>query len=76
MALSVLPLHSVALPPILQCILFFCERTIMNVDCRQYRKDMELLALKLKLKHAIADPRERREIEKRILVLEEELGLD
>jgi hypothetical protein len=48
----------------------------MSVDCRQYRKDMELLSLKLKLKHGIADPRERREIEKRILVLEEELGLD
>ena len=48
----------------------------MNVDCRQYRKDMELLSLKLKLKHGVADPEERQEIEKRIRVLEEELGLD
>jgi len=48
----------------------------MSVDCRQYRKDMELLSLKLKLKHGVTDPEERQAIEKRIQVLEEELGLD
>ena len=48
----------------------------MSVDCCQYRKDMELLSLKLKLKHGVANPEERQEIEKRIQTLEEELGLD
>ena len=48
----------------------------MNVDCRQYRKDMELLSLRLKLKQGVADPEERRKIAERIQVLEEELGLD
>jgi len=52
------------------------EQTIMNVDCRQYRKDMELLALKLKLKHGVTDPEERREIEERVRLLEKELRLD
>jgi hypothetical protein len=37
---------------------------------------MELLALKLKLKQGVADPEERRDIVKRIQVLEAELGLD
>ena len=52
------------------------EYTTMIVDCRQYRKDMELLSLKLKLKQGVSDPEEIREIQKRIRTLEEELGLD
>ena len=71
-----LPLQPAALPRILQCNLLLIEQTIMNVDCRQYRKDMELLSLKLKLKQGVADPEERRKIAERIQVLEEELGLD
>ena len=71
-----LPLQPAVLTRILQCDLFLIEQTIMNVDCRQYRKDMELLSLKLKLKQGVADPEERRKIVERIQVLEEELGLD
>jgi len=47
----------------------------MKVNCQEYRKSMELLGLKIRLKKGISDPREQKEIEKRIKTLEKELKL-
>jgi len=47
----------------------------MKVNCQEYRKSMELLGLKLRLKKGISDPREQKEIKKRIKTLEKELKL-
>ena len=47
----------------------------MKVNCKEYRKSMELLGLKLRLKKGIPDPREQKEIKKRIKTLEKELKL-
>jgi hypothetical protein len=47
----------------------------MKVNCQEYRKSMELLGLKLRLKKCITDPKEQKEIEKRIRILEKELKL-
>jgi hypothetical protein len=37
---------------------------------------MELLSLRVRLKKGVPDPKERKEIEKRIRILEKELKLD
>ncbi|MFH1293374.1 MAG: hypothetical protein ABIJ44_04515 [Pseudomonadota bacterium] len=47
----------------------------MKVNCQEYRKSMELLGLKLRLKKGISDLKEQKEIEKRIRILEKELKL-
>ena len=48
----------------------------MNVNCQDHRESMELLALRLRLKKSIADPKERKEVEERITILEKELKVD
>jgi hypothetical protein len=48
----------------------------MKVDCGQHRKTMELLGLRSLLEKGVMDPGEREEIERRIEILEKELGLD
>lgn len=48
----------------------------MPNDCGQYRKHMELLALRQKLEKGIADETERERIRMRIHDLEKELELD
>ena len=48
----------------------------MTNDCGQYRKNMELLALRRNLEKGIADERERERIRRRIQDLERELELD
>lgn len=47
----------------------------MKVNCQEYRKSMELLGLKLRLKKGISDLKEQQEINKRIRILEKELKL-
>ena len=47
----------------------------MKVNCQEYRKSMELLGLKIRLKNGISDLKEQKEIEKRIKTLEKELKL-
>ena len=47
----------------------------MKVNCQEYRKSMELLGLKLRLNKGIPDPKEQKEIEKRIKILEKKLKL-
>lgn len=47
----------------------------MKVNCQEYRKSMELLGLKIRLKKGISDLKEQKEIEKRIRTLEKELKL-
>jgi len=47
----------------------------MKVDCNEYSRTMELLALRQHLDKGVSDPQEREEIRKRIQALEEELGL-
>jgi hypothetical protein len=48
----------------------------MKVNCGQYSKSMELLALKRNLEAGIADEKERERTKERIQVLEKELELD
>jgi hypothetical protein len=48
----------------------------MKVNCGQYSKSMELLALKRNLEAGIADEEERERTKERIQVLEKELELD
>jgi len=48
----------------------------MKVNSQEYRKSMELLGLKLRLKEADTDQKKRDEIEKRIRILEKDLDLD
>jgi hypothetical protein len=48
----------------------------MKVNCREHRRSMELLGLKLRLEKGTIDPKERDEIEKRIRALEKDLKLD
>jgi len=47
----------------------------MKVNCQEYRKSMELLGLKIRLKKGISDLKEQKEIEKRIKTLEKKLKL-
>jgi len=47
----------------------------MKVNCQEYRKSMELLGLKIRLKKGISDLKEQKEIEKRIRTLEKDLRL-
>jgi len=48
----------------------------MNVDCKEHSKTMELLSLRMKLEKGIPDPKELKEVNKRIKILEKELKLD
>jgi len=48
----------------------------MTVNCVQYSKTMELLALKKNLESGIADQEERKRTRERIEVLEKELEMD
>lgn len=48
----------------------------MTVNCGQYSKSMELLALKRSLEAGIADEEERERTKERIRVLEKELEMD
>lgn len=48
----------------------------MEVNCQEHRKSMALLGLKLRLKNAPMNTKEREEIEKQIAILEKELDLD
>jgi len=48
----------------------------MKVNCQEHRKSMALLGLKLRLKDASVNDKEREEIEKQIAILEKDLGLD
>jgi len=48
----------------------------MNVDCKEHSKTMELLSLRMKLEKGISDPKELKEVKKRIRLLEQELKLD
>lgn len=48
----------------------------MNVNRQDHRKSMVLLSLRLRLKQGLSDPKERKDIEKRIRQLEKELELD
>ena len=48
----------------------------MKVNCTDHRKSMELLGLQLRLKEGISDPRERKQVEERVEILERELGIN
>ncbi|MFH1487617.1 MAG: hypothetical protein ABII06_01820 [Pseudomonadota bacterium] len=48
----------------------------MKINCQEHRKDMELLALRMRLGKGIPDPEELREVEERVKTLEEKLELD
>jgi len=48
----------------------------MKVNCAQYSKSMELLALKRSLEAGITDEEQRERTRERIEVLEKELELD
>lgn len=48
----------------------------MTVNCKEHRKSMVLLSLKMQLEKMVSDPVKCDEIEKRIAILEEELELD
>ena len=48
----------------------------MKVDCQQYRKSMELIALREKLYKESPDPVERKKLEDRIKILETELDIN
>lgn len=53
-----------------------CPPNEMKVNCQEHRKSMALLGLKLRLKEAAVNAKERKEIEKQIAILEKELDLD
>ena len=48
----------------------------MKVDCREHRKTMQLLGLRLLLEKGKPSPEKQKEIKKRISLLEKELKLD
>ncbi len=48
----------------------------MRGGCREHRKWMVLLGLQLQLKNSNHDPKNKAELEKKIMELEKELGLD
>jgi hypothetical protein len=52
------------------------DRVAMKVNCAQYSKTMELLALKKNLESGIADQEEQERTRERIQVLEKELEMD
>jgi hypothetical protein len=47
-----------------------------KVDCKEHRKSMELLALRIRLEKGNPDPKEFERIKKKIAQLERELDLD
>ncbi len=48
----------------------------MTIDCQEYRKTMELLALRLRLQNETPNPEELEEIQEKIRILEKELKVD
>ena len=48
----------------------------MKVNCQDYRKSMELLGLKMRLKKGISDPDEQENVKDRIRILEKELNMN
>ena len=48
----------------------------MKPLCREYRKSMELLGLRLQLEKRPLNPKEREEIENRVKALEKELDME
>ena len=48
----------------------------MNVNCQDHRKSMELLCLQMRISEGISDPKEKKEVERRIAFLEKELEMD
>ncbi|MBK5099767.1 MAG: hypothetical protein JJE15_02080 [Desulfobacteraceae bacterium] len=48
----------------------------MNINCHQYRKEMELINLRRRLEKGISDPKERKAIEKKVSALERDLKLN
>ncbi len=48
----------------------------MKVDCQQYRKSMELIALREKLYKENPELAERKKLEERIKILETELDIN
>ena len=48
----------------------------MKVNCQDYRSSMELLGLQLRLQQGISDPHEKKQVEARVQVLEQELGIN
>ncbi len=48
----------------------------MKINCKQYSKSMELLALRKKLEDGLMDEEELKRTRERIEVLEKELELD
>ena len=47
----------------------------MKVNCQDHRNSMELLGLRRRLKEGIPDPEEKKRVEERIQILEQELGI-
>ena len=52
------------------------EELAMKINCQEHRKTMELLSLRQRLEEGISDPKELKEVKKRIKTLERELQLD
>lgn len=48
----------------------------MKINCSEHRQSMELLGLQVRLKKGISDPKEKKQIEERIKMLERELDID
>ena len=49
---------------------------MVKVDCKEHRKTMELLALKIRIDKGVSDPKELENIKKKIELLEKDLELD
>jgi len=49
---------------------------MVNVDCKDHRKSMELLALRIRIEKGVSDPKELENIKKKIELLEKDLELD
>ena len=49
---------------------------MVKVDCKEHRKSMELLALRIMIEKGIPDPKELENIKKKIELLEKDLELD
>ncbi len=47
----------------------------MKVNCQDYRESMQLLGLQLRLKKGVTDPKEQKEVEDRIKILEKKLDM-
>ena len=49
---------------------------MVKVDCKEHRKSMELLALRVRIEKGVSDPKELENIKKKIERLEKDLELD